>query len=51
MKWQGHAWEAAGRHDLAAVHYRWVAEAWRDADPGFAARRENVQRRLVELKL
>jgi DNA-binding SARP family transcriptional activator/tetratricopeptide (TPR) repeat protein len=47
----GQAWEAAGRSDQAAVHYRWVAEAWRSADPSFAARRENVQRRLARLAL
>jgi tetratricopeptide (TPR) repeat protein len=32
------AFEAAGRRDSAAAHYRWVAIAWRDADPSFRAR-------------
>ncbi len=47
----GHAWEAAGRPDLAIVHYRWAAEAWKRADPSFTARLENLQRRLARLAL
>jgi tetratricopeptide (TPR) repeat protein len=34
----GHAFFAAGQRDSAAVHYRAVEEAWRGADPSFAAR-------------
>ncbi len=45
----GHAWEAAGRPDRAAVHYRWLAGAWRHADPSVHARRADVQRRLTAL--
>jgi len=32
------AFEAAGQRDSAAAHYRWIANAWRDADPPFRAR-------------
>jgi DNA-binding SARP family transcriptional activator len=32
------AFEAAGHADSAAVHYRWVADAWRGADEPFRAR-------------
>lgn len=32
------AFEAAGRRDSAAAEYRWVAAAWRDADPPFRER-------------
>jgi len=32
------AWEAVGRRDSAAAEYRWVAAAWRDADPAFRER-------------
>lgn len=34
----GRAFEAAGMRDSAAVQYRWVATAWRDADPAFQSR-------------
>ncbi|CAN5623195.1 hypothetical protein BH23GEM9_BH23GEM9_26990 [soil metagenome] len=44
----GHAWEAAGRPDSAAVHYRWVLDAWRAADPELHARRDSVRARLRE---
>ena len=33
-----HAFEVAGRRDSAAAEYRWVAAAWRDADPPFRER-------------
>jgi DNA-binding SARP family transcriptional activator len=45
----GLAWEAAGLQDSAAVHYRWVVNAWQNADPSFAARREILQLRLARL--
>lgn len=45
----GRAWEAAGRPDSAAVHYRWVLNAWRDADPHLHARRDSVAARLLEI--
>jgi hypothetical protein len=32
------AFEAAGEPDSARVHYAWVANAWRAADPPFRAR-------------
>jgi tetratricopeptide (TPR) repeat protein len=32
------AWEGMGRRDSAAAEYRWVAAAWRDADPPFRER-------------
>ena len=34
----GHAFEALGQRDSAAAEYRWVAAAWRDADPPFRER-------------
>jgi hypothetical protein len=43
----GGAWEAAGRLDSAVVQYRHVVAAWRDADPGFRARRDSVRSRLT----
>jgi serine/threonine protein kinase/tetratricopeptide (TPR) repeat protein len=45
----GRAWEAAGRPDSAAVNYRKVIAAWQNADPQFAQRRGEVQRRLAAL--
>jgi len=33
-----HALEGSGRRDSAAAEYRWVAAAWRDADPAFRER-------------
>jgi DNA-binding SARP family transcriptional activator/TolB-like protein/Tfp pilus assembly protein PilF len=32
------ALDAAGEHDSARVHYRWVVRAWESADPPFRAR-------------
>jgi len=32
------AFDAAGLPDSAAIHYRWVAAAWRDADPPYSGR-------------
>ena len=46
----GRAWEAAGRPDSAGVHYRWVVDAWRNADPELHARRAGVQARLAALE-
>lgn len=43
------AWDAAGRADSAAVHYRIVASAWRRADPVLVPRREAAERRLEAL--
>ena len=43
----GAAWEAAGRPDSAAVHYRWVVRAFRAADPQFAPRVAGLARRLA----
>ncbi len=34
----GRAFDAMGQRDSAATHYRWVAAAWRDADPPFRER-------------
>jgi DNA-binding SARP family transcriptional activator len=45
----GLAWDAAGRPDSAAVHYRWVVNAWQNADPSFADRRQILQLRLARL--
>jgi serine/threonine protein kinase len=45
----GRAWEAAGRPDSAAVNYRKVITAWQHADPQFARRRGEVQRRLTAI--
>ena len=38
----GWAWLAAGRRDSAAVHLRWAANAWQNADARFAARRDSA---------
>jgi hypothetical protein len=45
----GRAWESAGHADSAAASYRKVVEAWRDADPQFASRRNEVLQRLAAL--
>jgi hypothetical protein len=45
----GHAWEAAGRPDSAAVNYRKVVDAWQHADPQFAPRRDAIRLRLAAL--
>ncbi|HKV70185.1 MAG TPA: hypothetical protein VJN62_03015 [Gemmatimonadales bacterium] len=45
----GYAFEASGNADSAAVHYRWVEKAWRNADPGFQVRRTTVEARLRAL--
>lgn len=47
----GYAWEAAGRPDSALAHYRWVVNAWKDAEPSFAKRRREIERRLARLTL
>jgi hypothetical protein len=39
----------AGRPDSAAVHYRLVLSAWRNADPQFAPRYDALAERLVAL--
>jgi tetratricopeptide (TPR) repeat protein len=46
----GRAWLEAGRPDLAAVHYQWVANAWTGSDPLFASRQLTVQHRLADLR-
>jgi tetratricopeptide (TPR) repeat protein len=43
------AYDAAGRPDSAAAHYRWVLNAWRNADPVLHARRRMVRDRLLAL--
>jgi len=45
----GEAFEQSGSADSATVHYRWVDQAWRHADPAFAARRAAVKARLRAL--
>jgi DNA-binding SARP family transcriptional activator/TolB-like protein len=45
----GRAHDAAGRPDSAAVHYRAVLNAWRNADPIFHARRDSIRVRLATL--
>lgn len=46
----GKAFDLAGQRDSAVVHYRWVDNAWKDADPAFATRRAAVQTRLGALQ-
>jgi DNA-binding SARP family transcriptional activator len=41
------AYDAAGQPDSAAVHYRWVAHAWRNADPPFRPRVAQARRWLA----
>jgi serine/threonine protein kinase/tetratricopeptide (TPR) repeat protein len=41
----GHAWDAAGEPDSAAVHWRRVAASLSGADPELAARRDYAKRR------
>ena len=41
------AWEAAGRPDSAAAHYRTVAAAWRRADPALRPRWERARDRVL----
>jgi DNA-binding SARP family transcriptional activator/tetratricopeptide (TPR) repeat protein len=38
------AWDAAGRADSAAVHHAWVARAWANADPPYAARADSARK-------
>lgn len=45
----GHAYEAAGFPDSAATQYRWAAAAWSHADARFAAREQDLRRRLDRL--
>ena len=44
------AWDAAGNLDSAAVHYAWIAKAWRAADPALAPRLNAARTRLAALK-
>jgi serine/threonine protein kinase/tetratricopeptide (TPR) repeat protein len=44
------AWDAAGGRDSAMVHYRVVANAWRNADPRLHDRKTEVRRRLTALE-
>jgi tetratricopeptide (TPR) repeat protein len=43
------AFEAAGQPDSAMVHYRKVAEAWKNGDPPYRARAEAARRKLLAL--
>jgi tetratricopeptide (TPR) repeat protein len=43
------AFDAAGQRDSAAVHYRAVVDAWRNADAEFVARRTAAAQRLALL--
>jgi predicted Zn-dependent protease len=43
------AFDAAGERDSAVMHYRWVAAAWRNADPKFRPRFDQDARRLIQL--
>ncbi|MBI2536636.1 MAG: hypothetical protein HYW06_06665, partial [Gemmatimonadetes bacterium] len=43
------AHDAAGQSDSAVAHYRWVVNAWQNADPEFRDRREAARRRLSAL--
>src|SRR6185437_1130515 len=45
----GKAFDLAGQSDSAVVHYRWVDNSWKDADPAFATRRAGVRARLQAL--
>jgi tetratricopeptide (TPR) repeat protein len=45
----GHALDAAGEPDRAAVHFKSVLSAWRVADPEFHARRDAIRVRLTAL--
>jgi DNA-binding SARP family transcriptional activator/predicted Zn-dependent protease len=42
----GDAFAAADRADSAAAHYRIAADAWKNADPQFAARRDAIEAAL-----
>jgi len=43
------AFDVAGQRDSAAVHYRWVAAAWRGADAPYAARGRSAEQRAAAL--
>lgn len=43
------AWEAAGKEDSAAVHYRRVVQAWQRADPVIGVRRAVAEQALQRL--
>jgi tetratricopeptide (TPR) repeat protein len=43
------AWEAAGKKDSAAVHYRRVVQAWQRADPDVGVRRAVAEQALQRL--
>jgi DNA-binding SARP family transcriptional activator len=44
------AFEAAGQPDSAMVHYRKVAEAWKNGDPPYRVRAEAARRKLQALE-
>lgn len=46
----GRAWEALGRPDSAAHHYRRVVHAWQSADPELRPRRDSIRARLAVLQ-
>jgi DNA-binding SARP family transcriptional activator len=43
------AYDAADRPDSAAVHYRWVVNAWQHAEPPYRERLQVARRRLAAL--
>ncbi|MGH7552075.1 MAG: hypothetical protein ACREMQ_03505, partial [Longimicrobiales bacterium] len=45
----GDAFAAAGRPDSASTHYRIAADAWKNADPPFTARRNAIESALQAL--
>jgi DNA-binding SARP family transcriptional activator/tetratricopeptide (TPR) repeat protein len=44
------AHDAGGQPDSASAHYRWVVNAWRNADPMFRGRLEAARQRLAALQ-
>ncbi len=46
----GQAYEATGQPDSALIHYRWVLNAWRHADPELAGRRQAIESRVAALE-
>jgi DNA-binding SARP family transcriptional activator/tetratricopeptide (TPR) repeat protein len=45
-EWLARGFDAAGRRDSAVVHYRKVAEAWKNGDAPYRARAEAARRKL-----
>jgi len=44
------AWDSLGNRDSAAVHYAWVAKAWKSPDPALATRVAAARARLAAFK-